>query len=97
MTNVTVYVGLDYHQDAVQVCVLDAAGGVLSNRPCRNDVVALRERVAAFGDHRLIRYDVRWSQLGRKLKAVGKPGSVAAAAVANRWVRWRHHEMTTAA
>jgi transposase len=50
MSSVTVYVGLDYHQDSVQVCVLDAAGGVLSNRPCRNDVSALRERVAAFGD-----------------------------------------------
>jgi transposase len=50
MTNVTVFVGLDYHQDAVQVCVLDAAGGVLSNRPCRNDVAAIRDRVAAFGD-----------------------------------------------
>lgn len=50
MTNVTVYVGLDYHQDAVQVCVLDSAGEVLSNRPCRNDSAAIRERVAAFGD-----------------------------------------------
>ena len=47
--------------------------------------------------HRLIRYEARWSQLGRKLKAGGKPGSLAAAAVANRWVRWLHYEMTTAA
>lgn len=50
MTNVTVYVGLDYHQESVQVCVLDASGGVLSNRPCRNDAAAIRERVAACGD-----------------------------------------------
>jgi transposase len=47
--------------------------------------------------HRLMRYEPRWVQLGRKLKAAGKPGSVAAAAVANRWVRWLHHQMTTAA
>src|SRR6184192_1840581 len=43
--------------------------------------------------HRLIRYDARWMSLGRKLKEAGKPGSVRAAAVANRWVRWLHHEM----
>jgi transposase len=50
MTNVTVFVGLDYHQDAIQVCILDPAGQVLSNRPCRNDTTALCQRVAAFGD-----------------------------------------------
>ena len=50
MNSVTVFVGLDYHQDSVQVCVLDRAGAVLSNRPCRNDSAAIRERVAAFGD-----------------------------------------------
>jgi transposase len=47
--------------------------------------------------HRLMRYEPRWVELGRKLKAAGKPGSVAAAAVANRWVRWLHHEMTSVA
>jgi transposase len=50
MTSVTVFVGLDYHQDAVQVCVLDAAGRVLSNKPCRNDTATIVQRVAAFGD-----------------------------------------------
>jgi transposase len=50
MNSVTVYVGLDYHQDFVQVCVLDAGGVVLSNRACANDASALRQRVAAFGD-----------------------------------------------
>ncbi len=47
--------------------------------------------------HRLIRWEARWRELGLKLKGGGKPGSVAAAAVANRWVRWLHHEMTTVA
>src|SRR5262249_32952310 len=46
--------------------------------------------------HRLIRYDRRWSQLGRKLKDAGKPGSVAAAAVANRWARRLYHTMMAA-
>jgi transposase len=43
--------------------------------------------------HRLMRYDPRWSTLGRLLKARGKPGSVTAAAIANRWVRWLHHQL----
>ena len=36
-----VFVGLDYHQDSVQVCVLDRAGNLLMNRPCRNDAGAI--------------------------------------------------------
>ncbi len=37
MSTVTVFVGLDYHQDSVQVSVLDPAGNQLLNRGCRND------------------------------------------------------------
>src|SRR5208337_3469892 len=37
MSKVTVYVGLDYHKDSIQVCTMDAAGKVLVNRSCRND------------------------------------------------------------
>lgn len=43
--------------------------------------------------HRLIRFDPRWSTLGRSLRLRGKPGSVTAAAVANRWVRWLYHQL----
>lgn len=43
--------------------------------------------------HRLIfRRDPRWGQLGYQLMQRGKPGNVAVAAVANRWVRWLFHE-----
>jgi transposase len=45
--------------------------------------------------HRLIRYDRRWTKLAMNLRVAGKPGSVIAAAIANRWVRWLHHEMQT--
>jgi transposase len=45
--------------------------------------------------HRLIRYDRRWGMLAASLRIGGKPGSVVAAAIANRWVRWLHHEMQT--
>jgi transposase len=43
--------------------------------------------------HRLVRYDARWKKLAGGMKARGKPGSVVAAAVANRWVRWLFHQM----
>ena len=44
--------------------------------------------------HRLARWDDRWREMKRQLVARGKPRSVATAAVANRWVRWLHHQMT---
>jgi transposase len=43
--------------------------------------------------HRLQRCDRRWAELGLQLRARGKPGSVVAAAVANRWVRWLYHQL----
>lgn len=43
--------------------------------------------------HRLGRCEPRWRQLRDKLRAAGKPGSVAAAAVANRYTRWLYHRM----
>lgn len=41
--------------------------------------------------HRLARFDPRWARLKAGLKDRGKAGSLAAAAVANRWVRWLYH------
>jgi transposase len=46
--------------------------------------------------HRLMRYDERWLKLNHKLRLRGKPGSVVAAAVANRWVRGLFHHMQPA-
>ncbi len=37
MSIVTVFVGLDYHQSGVQVCVLNEKGKVLLNRKCLDD------------------------------------------------------------
>lgn len=42
--------------------------------------------------HRLVRYDARWKKLATEMRARGKPGSLVAAAVANRWVRWWFHQ-----
>lgn len=45
--------------------------------------------------HRLQRRDPRWHALGAQMKKRGKPGSVVAAAIANRWVRWLYHQLPT--
>jgi transposase len=42
--------------------------------------------------HRLKRYEPRWQQLASRLRRRGKPGSVIAAAVANRWMRSLYHQ-----
>lgn len=44
--------------------------------------------------HRLVRgLDPRWAQLAAGLLRRGKPKNVVIGAVANRWVRWLHHEL----
>jgi len=43
--------------------------------------------------HRLIRHEERYRRLAARLRGRGKTGSVVAAAVANRWVRWLYHQM----
>lgn len=45
--------------------------------------------------HRLARCQERWYKLALKLRVERKPGSVIAAAVANRWMRWLHYRMTS--
>lgn len=54
MTSVPVFVGLDYHQDSVQVCVLDQAGKQLCNRSVDNDVKALEQIMTRHGTPRRI-------------------------------------------
>ena len=46
--------------------------------------------------HRLARAEPRWRQLAQSLRRRGKPGSVIAAAVANRWARRLHYDLTRA-
>src|SRR3989304_2800722 len=45
MCSITTFVGVDYHQDSVQVCVLDAQGKQLLNRSVSNDANVI-QRVA---------------------------------------------------
>jgi transposase len=58
-------------------------------RACNKELRAILLETA----HRLARYDERWKQFKLRLVQRNKPGSVAAAAVANRWVRWLYHQM----
>jgi transposase len=49
MSNVPLFVGLDYHQDSIQVCVLNQEGNVLLNRSAANDVQELGRIVGPLG------------------------------------------------
>ena len=49
MSNVPVFVGLDYHQDSIQVCVLNQEGDVLLNRSAANDCQELGRLVQPLG------------------------------------------------
>jgi transposase len=49
MSNIPVFVGLDYHQDSIQVCVLNQQGEVLLNRSARNDSQELARLVHPLG------------------------------------------------
>lgn len=49
------FVGLDYHDSSIQVCVLDAEGKVLGNRSVPNDVAAVAEFVERVTEGRPVR------------------------------------------
>lgn len=49
MSKVTVHVGLDYHKDSIQVCVMDSVGNILANRSCPNHAEAVVALVAGHG------------------------------------------------
>lgn len=49
MSIVTVFVGLDYHEDSVRVCVLNSEGRTLTNRNVANDTAAVAEVIRDFG------------------------------------------------
>lgn len=49
MSSVALFVGLDYHDDEVQVCALNEAGDVVLNRKLDNNVVKIQAAVEARG------------------------------------------------
>ena len=59
-------------------------------KACNGDL----RRVLIEASHRLSRYTPRWCQMKRHLIGEGKKQSVATVAVANRWIRRLHYEMT---
>jgi len=54
MSSVPVFVGLDYHQDSVQVCVLDRKGNQLYNRSVENNARAIQQVATRYGIPRRI-------------------------------------------
>lgn len=54
MRSIVAFVGLDYHQSSVQVCVLDSVGNVLVNRSVINDAEAIAELVDRFAEERCV-------------------------------------------
>lgn len=46
---VPVYVGLDYHEETIRVCVMDVEGGTVVNRNVANDPGAVRDLVRTHG------------------------------------------------
>lgn len=49
MCSIAVFVGLDYHKESVQVCVMDGDGKVLGNQVCANDPQAVAAYAAGHG------------------------------------------------
>ena len=49
MSSLPIFVGLDYHQDSVQACVLDADGNQLSNCSLPNDADAIFKHCESIG------------------------------------------------
>jgi len=48
-SNIPVYVGIDYHDSEIQVCVMDAGEKILFNRPCKNNWQEITRRVRRYG------------------------------------------------
>ena len=49
MAILSLYVGLDYHDDSIQVCVMNSQGVVLVNRSVPNDIEAVGELIWNYG------------------------------------------------
>lgn len=54
VSNVALYVGVDYHQDNLQVCVMDQQANVRLNRSHGNDVGAVAKLLTSLGDVRAV-------------------------------------------
>jgi transposase len=54
MSTLMVFVGLDYHSDWIQVCVLTCEGRQLANRRVNNDVMAVVELVEKHGQPTMV-------------------------------------------
>lgn len=54
MSSVSVFAGIDYHQDSVQVCVVDESGRTLANRSVSNDLDSIERAATRHGRPRRV-------------------------------------------
>lgn len=73
MSRVTMFAGLDYHQESIQVCVMDLQGKVRVNRACANDLGAVSSVLASAGEVGAIALEACCgaADLGEKLAGCG--------------------------
>lgn len=73
MSKVTLFAGLDYHQESIQVCVMDGDAKVRMNRSCGNDVGELVSLLESAGNVGAIALEACCgaADLGEKLSACG--------------------------
>ena len=50
MSSLSIYVGLDYHDETIRVCVMTQAGEMRFNRDMKNDPRAIAELIREFGE-----------------------------------------------
>lgn len=90
MSSVPIFVGLDYHQDAVQICILNREGERLCNRSVPNDVQMIQRVVAQHGTPRRVAIEACCgaADLAEKLATLeGLPMQLAHPGYVNRMKR----------
>jgi len=74
MSTLTVFVGLDYHQDSVQVSVLDAQGNQLMNHACPNDWKKIVNAVKPLGTIQRVAIEACCGAADLSEELIGKAG-----------------------
>jgi transposase len=90
MTNLPVFVGFDYHQEAVQMCILSERGERLCNRSVPNDVEVIHQLMVQHGTPRRVAIEACCgaADLAEKLATLrGLPMQLAHPGYVNRMKR----------
>jgi len=74
MSRIPMFAGLDYHEESIQVCVLDASGNVRMNKSCRNDLGEVIATMKSVGKVEAISLEACCgaADFGEQLRRLGK-------------------------